>query len=888
MSIHNLERMFAPRSVAVIGASDRLEGVGGSVLRNLGTGYEGRVFPVNSRSSVVQGRQAWPSIEQLPEVPDLAVICTPAATVPDLVRQCGRAGVGAAIILSAGFREIGEPGREAEEHLRVAASEFPHLRLLGPNCLGAIVPRLRMSASFAADMPQEGRVAFISQSGALCTAVLDWAIEERIGFSYFVSLGNMLDVGVADLIDYFGSDPHTDSLILYLESITCAREFMSAARAFTRTKPIIAYKSGRFAESAKAATSHTGAMAGEDAVFDAAFRRAGIVRVFEIDELFDTAELLARQRTARGPRLGIVTNAGGPGVIATDALIARGGKLAALAPDTIQALNEFLPPFWSHANPVDVLGDATAERVAHATQLVLDDVGVDAVLVMITPQAMTDATQIATAIAEIARRQRKPVLAVWMGRGAVREGIEVLNASGVPTYPFPERAISAFMHLVEYGRNLEILYETPRESVPYTGWSETTPCIPRDRELLTEIEAKSLLAHYGIPTVVTQAAASADEATRIAQEIGYPVAMKILSPDITHKTDVGGVVLDLRTEDEVRTAFAQITQRAHANRPDAKIEGVSIQRMYDRTNGRELILGAKQDATFGAVLLLGAGGTAAEVLKDRALELPPLNERLARRMIESLRSCPLLCAHRGRPAIDFDRLVEVLIRFSYLIAENPAIREFDINPLLATPAGSIALDARALVDQRKLEAPTRPYAHLAIRPFPAQYMKHAKLADGTDVVLRPIRPEDEPMWYELFHACSPESIRARFGYMLKNPTHTMAARFCMVDYDREIAIVAEVEEGPRKLIAGIGRLVADPDHRTAEYAILIADRWQNRGLGLQMTGFCLEIAADWGVAEVFAETDWQNRRMLSAFAECGFSIEQCSDGRTRVRKRLDD
>jgi acetyltransferase len=894
MSIRNLDKIFKPRRIAVVGASNNPASVGYTVLKNLvGSGFQGVVYPVNPKHEAVQGIQAYPSVKDLPKTPDLAVICTPARTVPDIVRECGEAGILGLIIISAGFKEAGEEGKELERRLREEVARFEGMRVIGPNCLGIIVPGLNLNASFAGATPKPGHVAFISQSGALCTSVLDWALEEGVGFSHFVSIGNMLDVDFGDLIDYFGEDPNTQSIILYIESISDAREFMSAARAFARTKPIVAYKAGRFAESAKAAASHTGAMAGEDAVYDAAFQRAGVVRVLEIGDVFDSAELIARVRPPLGANLAIITNAGGPGVMATDALIARHGQLAALSQETVGKLNEVLPPFWSHGNPVDVLGDAPPERYAEATRIVLDDPGVDAALVILTPQAMTDATGTARVIAELAGEVRKPILAAWMGGPAVQEGIRILNQAGVATYLTPEQAVRAFMHLVHYGRNLEMLYQTPRE-VPVRFSVDREEVRKKFLEIfasgpsiLTEETSKELLSAYGIPVTEPRPARSPDEAVELAEELGYPVVLKVWSPQITHKTDVGGVVLNLRSAKAVREAFTRIVSRAKEKRPDAEVLGVTVQPMVTAREGFEMILGAKKDPTFGTVIMAGMGGVAAEVFRDRALGLPPLNERLAFRMLESLRSWKLLSGYRGKPGANIDKLIEILMRFSYLVADFPEIKELDINPLLATPEEVIALDARVVVDKELLGRKVRPYSHLVIRPYPEGYEREITLRDGTKVLLRPIRPEDEPLWHEMLASSSRESIRQRFRYIFKETTHQMAIPYCFIDYDREMAIVAILEEDGEPKMAGVGRMVSDPDRETAEYAVFVADPWQNRGLGGALTDYSLEIARSWGIKVVRAETTPDNYRMIAIFRDRGFSIEhRHEEGVVLATKRL--
>lgn len=893
MPIRNLDKIFAPKTVAVIGASKRASSVGSTVLQNLiGGGFSGAVYPVNPKYSDISGTPCFKSVSELPKAVDLAVICTPARTVPEIVHQCGEAGILGLVILSAGFREASPEGESLEADVRAAAKEFDGMRIVGPNCLGIMAPHVSLNASFASDAPPKGQVAFISQSGALCTAILDWAIQENVGFSHFVSVGNMMDVGIADLIDYFATDHRTESIIMYVESINEAREFMSAARAFTRTKPIIAYKAGRFSASAKAAASHTGAMAGVDSVYEAAFARAGIVRVFEVDDLFDCAELLARQRTPSGPRLAIVTNAGGPGVMATDALLERQGVLAKLSDTTIQKLSKHLPAAWSHGNPVDVLGDAPPKRFASAIEIVLADPNVDGVLVVLSPQAMTDPTGAAKSVIQAVKRSHKPVLAAWMGGGKVREGIEALNNAEIPTYSSPEKGVRAFMHLVTYARNRETLYETPRE-VPME--------FPLDREklravfdtimsegddVLSETTSKALLEAYEIPVTQTFVARSAVDAVQYADRVGYPVALKIFSPDITHKTDVGGVELNLANPDEVTEAFDRILSRAKEHRPEAQIDGVTVQHMLVAPNGRELIIGAKRDPVFGTVLLVGAGGTNAELFHDRALELPPLSEHLARRMLESLKSWPLLEGYRGRPGVNVDRLVEVLMRLSYLVADYPEIVELDVNPLLATPDDVIALDARIVLDHETVLHPLRPYSHLAIRPYPHEVTKRTKLKDGTPVLLRPIKPEDEPMWHDLVARCSPESLHLRFRYMFKATTHEMATRFCFIDYDREIAIVAETDENDERKLIGVGRLVADVDHREAEYAVLVSDSWQGYGLGSQLTDYCLDICEHWEVQSIVAEMAPQNDRMIRMFEHRGFEVDRSHSSDVVVARKM--
>lgn len=890
MSQHNLDRLFAPRRIAVVGASNRVGSVGYSVLRNLlGGGFAGVVQPVNPRHESVQSVEAFPSVAALPKVPDLVVVCSPADTAPGLVDQCGRAGVGGMVILSAGFSEAGAAGRLRQDALTAAAERWPRLRILGPNCLGFSVPRLSLGASFAADMPAPGRVAFVSQSGALCTSVLDWARGEGIGFSFFASLGNMLDVGFADTIDWLGRDPDTDAIILYVESIRDARAFMSAARAFARHKPILAYKAGRSPESARAAASHTGLLAGSGAVYDAAFQRAGIERVDDIDALFDGAEILARQPLPAGPRVAIVTNAGGPGVMATDSLIRHGAALAELSLDSQAALAATMPDWWSPANPIDLLGDAPPERFASAARLALADPGVDALLVILSPQAMTDPEASAAAIGGLRAETRKPILAAWMGGPRVAAGRRRLGEAGIACYSSPEQAVAAFAHMLAYARNREALFETPRDLALELDVDRRAlrALLRRERPeggLLGEGPAKRVLAAYGIPVAATLAAADAEAAVAAAEAVGYPVVLKLDAAEVAHKSDLGGVILDLADADAVRSAFARILARVRAARPDARVAGVTVQPMRRFEGAIELIVGASRDPTFGTALMVGLGGVAVELLGDRVLGLPPLNERLARRMLESLRIWPLLQGYRGSAPVDLDRLIGVLVRVSYLVADIPEILELDINPLLVGAEGVLALDARLRLDVDPGSETTATYAHLAIRPYPDEWVREGRGPDGQPLVLRPIRPEDEPRWHALLAACSPDSIRKRFRYLFKQTTHEMATRFCFIDYDREMAIVAEAGDGS---LLGVGRLITDPGGRRAEFAVLVADAAQGRGLGGQLTDLCLEVARAWRLEAVYALTSPDNTSMLSLFQERGFrSTIDYAEGQVEVELAL--
>ncbi|MHC4414605.1 MAG: bifunctional acetate--CoA ligase family protein/GNAT family N-acetyltransferase [Planctomycetota bacterium] len=880
MRVRNLDRIFKPRRITVIGASRNPTSVGYTVLRNLiSAGFGGVVYPVNPKREAIHGIMAYPDVASLPHAPDLAVVSVRAELVPGIVRECGEAGVGGMIILSAGFGEVGEQGLALEARIRQEAKRYSEMRIIGPNCLGVMVPSIGLNATFAHALPKQGNIAFISQSGPLCASVLDWANHQDIGFSHFVSVGNTVDVTIGDLIDYSGQDERTDSILLYVESITDARKFMSASRAFARTKPIVAYKAGRFVESQKAAAAHTGAMAGDDAIYNAAFARAGIIRVYDVTDMFECAELLGRRLVPRGPRLAILTNAGGPGVMATDALVARGGVVAQLSDETMAKLDSLLPPFWSHGNPVDLLTDASAQRYREATEIVLQDAGVDAALVILTPH-VPDATGPAIEVAEASRKSSKPVLAAWMGADSVAEGAHVLSHAGVPTYTSPERAVNAFMCLVSYGQNIELLYETPREvpvafALDHDRLRERCGAILNTGdEVLPETSSQALLRAYGIPTAPLETAGTAEEAVQAAQQIGYPVVLKINAPGIIHKTEVGGVALNLRDDEQVAATYRRQIETAARQRPEAVVEGVTVQPMYETVDGTELILGAKKDRVFGSIIMVGTGGIQTEIIADRVLGLPPLNERLALHMLEACRCWPILKGFRGRPPMKIDLLIEILMRLSYLVADCPEIKELDINPLLVTRAEVVALDARVITSP--VPPPERyvRFAHLAIPPYPEQYEQRFTMPDGTSVLLRPIKPEDEPMWHDLLRNCSPETIRGRFHSLFHGTTHAMAARACCIDYDRELAIVAETGTDGDRDIIGVTRLVADPDHDTADFGILVSDRWQSRGLGMVLTRYCLKLAERWGLNHVTAITSGSNTRMVKIFEKLGFSIDR--------------
>ena len=878
---HPLDAIFHPRSIAVVGATEKEGSVGRTILWNLlSSPFGGAVYPVNPTRPAILGVKAYPSIAAIPDAVDLAVIVTPAKTAPGLVAECGKAGIKGVIIISAGFKEIGAEGVDLERRVLEAAREYG-IRVVGPNCLGVMNPIDRMNATFAAGIAKPGRVGFISQSGALLTAILDWADHENVGFSSIVSLGSMLDVGWGDAIDYLGDDPNTDSIVIYMETIGDARAFLSSAREVAVTKPIIVIKPGRTAQAAKAAASHTGSLTGSDDVLDAAFRRAGVLRVNSISELFEISEILAKQPRPRGRKLSIVTNAGGPGVLATDALIGGGGELTEISASTMEALNAVLPSVWSHNNPIDIIGDAPPDRYAKALEVAASDPEADGLLVILTPQAMTDPTATARALIKYAKIEGKPVLASWMGGAEVEEGARILREAGIPTFAYPDTACVLFNHLWRYDHNLRSLYETPRLPVaPERGeFREEVDRIiaavtAEGRTLLTEYESKKVLAAYGIPITDTELAQTPDEAVAAADAIGYPVVAKLLSRTITHKTDVGGVVLNLRTPEAVREAFEKI-QASVAEKVGAEhFEGVTIQPMIN-WSGYELIVGSSPDPQFGPVLLFGMGGQLVEVFRDRALALPPLNTNLAKHLISETRIAEALKGVRGRKPIDKDVLAALLVRFSELVAEQPRIAEIDINPLLASPERIIALDARVVLHPMEIKDADLP--RLAIRPYPHEYIREATTDDGVPLTLRPIRPEDEPA-VATFHArLSETTVRARYGTnrpLSERVSHERLTRICFVDYDRQFGIVAEAVGKGGPVVAGLARLSRIHASNDRRLTMVIADAWQRRGIGAQIVRTAVAIARGEGVSNLVAQVARDNVGMRELLTDEGFSFQE--------------
>jgi acetyltransferase len=877
-----LDAIFRPETVAVIGATDRPGSVGRTIMWNLvSSPFGGTVFPVNSRRPNVLGIKAYPSVSEVPAKVDLAVIVAPAPAVPEIIGECVEAGVVGAIIISAGFRETGPEGVELERRVLEEARRG-RMRIVGPNCLGVMKPPSGFNATFAGAIARPGNVALLSQSGALLTAILDQSFMENVGFSALVSVGSMMDVGWGDLIYYLCDDPQTKSIIIYMESVGDARSFLSAAREVALTKPIIVIKAGRTEAAGKAAASHTGSLTGSDEVLDAAFSRSGVLRVDEISELFGMAEVLGKQPRPKGPRLTVLTNAGGPAVLATDALISNGGELAGISEETMDALNDFLPAPWSHGNPVDVLGDAGPERYAKTLETAAGDPQSDGLLVILTPQDMTNPTATAESLAPYAQGMHKPVLASWMGGTSVAAGDSILDGAGVPTFDYPDAAARAFTNMWKYTYNLRSIYETPEPAEDEGADRERVEEIidrARDsgRTILTEFEAKEILAAYGIPTVETEVARSQDEAVRFADRLGYPTVLKLDSETITHKTDVGGVRLNLRNADEVRQAYEEMEASITENYGPEDFGGAAVQEMVG-LDGYELIVGSSLDPQFGPVLLFGSGGSLVEVYRDHALALPPLTTTLARRMMERTRIFEALGGVRSRAPVDIGSLEKLLVRVSQLVVEQPWIKELDINPLLASPERLISLDARVVLHDPETSEEDLP--RTAIRPYPKQYVSHEELRDGTPVTIRPIRPEDEPLMVKFHETLSEESVYMRYFHMMhlnQRTAHERLTRICFIDYDREMALVAEHTdpETREREILGVSRLSrrgAAPDE--AEFSVLVNDRFQRRGVGTLLVSRILEVGRAENLRRITAEILFDNRPMQNILRKGGFQLRR--------------
>ncbi|MCZ2856776.1 MAG: bifunctional acetate--CoA ligase family protein/GNAT family N-acetyltransferase [Candidatus Bathyarchaeota archaeon] len=886
MGVENLDKIFNPRRIAVIGASNRENSLGAKLLRNMiGVGYNGVVYPVNPFRPTVQGITAYPNIKKIPRQVELAIIATPAHTVPQIIEECGASGVSAAIIVSAGFKEAGEEGKALEKEILEHKNRY-NMRIIGPNSLGVMRPRIKLNATFTKKTASPGKIAFISQSAALCASVLDWASEAHVGFSALVSVGSMLDVDFGDLIDYFGTDIQTSSIVLYLESIKNARKFLSAARGFARAKPIVVVKAGRFRESAKAALSHTGALCGEDAVYDAAFRRSGVVRVEAINDLFNCAESLAMQPNPKGSNLTIITNAGGPGIMATDFLIAKGGELSTLSSETIRSLKSALPSYCSILNPIDILEEATVDRFKKVIEICFKDPNSNGFLIIYTPQGVADPVETAKMIVELSRKNRRTTLTSFMGEDDCWKARRILRKNGIPAFTTPEQAVSTFMYMHSYAENLELLYETPEEfSVglpdPTSLKEVLRMAFGKGQEVLNPIESLHFLKTYSIPTIKTLVARDTKEAVAAASRLGYPVALKVLSPQITHKSKAEGVVLNVWSPEQVKASFRNLAERVEKCRPEAEFEGVIIQPMIQKKKC-EILIGSKKDPHFGSVMVFGAGGSAAELLKDTSIGFPPLNQVLARRLMEKTAIFKILESMEHSVSA---KLEEILVKSSQLVIHFPEIKEMDINPVIANERDAVAVDARIVIDKERIAQKTPPDEHIVIAPYPNKYITRRKLNDGTSVVLRPIKPEDEALLSELFQSLSEETMRFRFFQVIKDLPHESLVRYCNVDYDREIAIVAEMKKGKRKII-GATRLILEPSQKCGEFAVVVGDHWQRLGLGSKLVDYIIEIGKDMGLETIAGDVLSRNFKMIRLCTKKGFKLEPVDEDTIKAALKL--
>jgi acetyltransferase len=894
MNTHYLKSLFTPESVALFGASDRENSVGGVVFRNLlDSGFEGEVYAINPKREEVQGQKAYASLDAVNKPVDLAVVATPAASIPAIVEACGEHGVHMMLILSAGFRETGPEGRKLEDRVTRLVKQYD-IRLMGPNCLGIIRPDKQLNITFGHNNAKPGNLAFVSQSGAICTAILDWAEMNDIGFSAVVSTGIAADLDFGDYLDYLVSDPKTRSILLYIEGIMDSRRFMSSLRAAARVKPVIALKVGRHPAGAEASMSHTGALVGSDKTFSAALSRSGVLRVKSIGQLFAAAKALSSTHyRGASEKLVIITNGGGPGVMAADRAIDQDIELSTLADETVEALNEVLPSVWSHGNPVDIIGDAPPERYQKAIDICLDDPGVDGAIVILTPQAMTQPTAVAKAVIASAEKNSKPILTSWMGGSQVEEGRQLLNNAHIPDFRTLENAVDAFSYLARYNKNQRLLLQTPAR----IAGGQRPPDIEgarliiegvltEQRRILTEPESIAILNAFRIPSVQNGVAHSANEALIIAETIGFPIAMKVLSTDISHKSDAGGVRLNINTAHEVRGAYRNLIEQVKLAEPDAHIAGVTVEKMYRSKNGRELMIGIVRDPVFGPVISFGSGGTSVEIMGDSAISLPPLNRRLAHDLITRTRVSRMLGSFRNMPPVDLDVLVDVLLRVSSMASELPWIQEMDINPLIMDETGIVAVDSRIRVEFPKPS--TDPYDHLAIHPYPIQLVNRIQLSDGTDIVIRPIRPEDAEIEQAFVRSLSDKSRYFRFMNTIQELSLEMLVRFTQIDYYNEMALIAVTREKGAEVQIGVARYMTNPDKKSCEFALVISDNWQGRGIGRQLMRKLMEVARDRDLETMEGQVLSNNFTMLSLMTSLNFTIgvDQDDSGVKRVEKQL--
>ncbi|MET0070799.1 MAG: bifunctional acetate--CoA ligase family protein/GNAT family N-acetyltransferase [Candidatus Thiodiazotropha sp.] len=882
MQSHYLTPLFSPKSIAMFGASDRKNSVGEVVFRNLkSAGFKGEIYPINLKHDKVQGVKAYKSIEAVGKAVDLAVVATPAQTIPAIVQACGEHGVKAMIVLSAGFRETGATGRRLEDKIVELAKEYG-IRFIGPNCLGLIRPDQGINITFGNNNATAGNLALVSQSGAICTAILDWAEVNEVGFSTVISTGIGADLDFGDYLDYLVSDPRTDSILLYVEGIKNARRFMSGLRAAARIKPVIVLKVGRHAAGAEASMSHTGALVGSDETFEAALSRSGVLRVETVSQLFSAAKALSSRYRVYGDRLAIITNGGGPGVMAADRASDLNIELAAFNDDTIEKLNKALPDVWSHGNPVDIIGDAPPERYRAAIDTCLNDPGVDGTIVILTPQAMTEPEEVAKALIGLADHHKKPILTSWMGGTQVESARKLFNNAKLPTFRTLENAVDAFSYLSSYQKNQRLLLQTPAKSSrrhiePDTEGARLIieSALSEQRKVLSEPESFALLGAFRINAVRNGIARSANEALILAESIGFPVAMKIYSPDISHKSDAGGIRLNINNAQVVRSTYRDLIEQVKESRPEARIEGVTVEQMYQSPNGRELLIGIVRDPVFGPVISFGSGGTAVEVMGDSAIALPPLNRRLASDLIDRTKAAKLLGQFRHMPPSNREALIDVLLRVSTMACELPWIQEMDINPLIVDDMDAVAVDARIRVDFPRPS--TDPYNHLAIHPYPVNLVNRTQLPNGTNIVIRPIRPEDADLEQNFTRQLSDEAKYFRFMSSIQELTPEMLTRFTQIDYHNEMALIAVTEEGDHEIELGVARYVTNPDRKSCEFALVVSDQWQRQGIGHKLMHQLMEVARDRGLEKMEGEVLSNNFKMLDLMKSLYFSITTSPD-----------
>ncbi|MEW8097111.1 MAG: bifunctional acetate--CoA ligase family protein/GNAT family N-acetyltransferase [Candidatus Thiodiazotropha endolucinida] len=882
MQSHYLTSLFSPKSIAMFGASDRKNSVGEVVFKNLiSSGFKGDIYPINLKHEKVQGIKAYKSIEAINKPVELAVVATPAKTIPAIVQACGEHGVKTMIILSAGFRESGTAGRRLEDKIIELAKDYG-MRFIGPNCLGLIRPDQGINITFGNNNAVPGNLALVSQSGAICTAILDWAEVNDIGFSTVISTGIGADLDFGDYLDFLVSDPMTDSILLYVEGIKDARRFMSGLRAAARIKPVIVLKVGRHAAGAEASMSHTGALVGSDETFSAALSRSGVLRVETISQLFSAAKALSSRYRVYGDRLAIITNGGGPGVMAADRASDLNIELAEFNDQTIDALNKVLPDVWSHGNPVDIIGDAPPDRYRAAVDICLNDPGVDGTIVILTPQAMTEPEEVARALIDMADSHKKPILTSWMGGKQIESARKLFKDARLPSFRTLENAVDAFSYLSSYQKNQRLLLQTPAKSSrrhiqPDTEGARLIieSALSEQRKILTEPESFALLGAFRINAVRNGIARSANEALILAESIGFPVAMKIYSPDISHKSDAGGIRLNISNAQVVRSTYRDLIEQVRETRPEANVEGVTVEQMYQSPNGRELLIGIVRDPVFGPVISFGSGGTTVEVMGDSAIALPPLNRSLASDLIDRTKAAKLLSQFRHMPPANREALIDVLLRVSTMACELPWIHEMDINPLIVDDQGAVAVDARIRVDFPRPS--TDPYHHLAIHPYPVNLVNSTQLPNGTNIVIRPIRPEDADLEQTFTRQLSDEAKYFRFMSSIQELTPEMLTRFTQIDYHNEMALIAVTEDGNHEIELGVARYVINPDKKSCEFALVVSDQWQRQGIGHKLMHQLMEVARDRGLEKMEGEVLSNNFKMLDLMKSLYFHISTSPD-----------